>query len=358
MARLRVEGLTKSFPSRAGRVAAVDGLSLAVEEGELLVMLGPSGCGKTTTLRLIAGLERPDSGVIELDGERIDSRPPQARPISLGFQSPALFPQLTVERNVELGLRLRKVPRGEREKRVGEMLELLEIAELAGRLPEQLSGGQQQRVALARALAISPRLFLLDEPLASVDPGARLQLRGVIKRVQRQTGTAMIYVTHDQGEALALGDRVGVMQRGRMEQVGTPVQVYYTPENLFVAQFIGSPPMNLFEARMRPPGRIEIAAIGTTLEAFAAVSEGRRLVAGIRAEDVHIRIGGESKGRIAEVTPAYPEEYVRMVCGGCEVIARANRAVKCGEGETVGFEINPAAVHLFDAESGKRINPG
>ena len=354
MARLRVEGLTKIFPAKPHPVRAVERLSFAVEEGELIVLLGPSGCGKTTTLRLIAGLEKPDSGSIELDGERIDSRKPEARPISLAFQSPALFPQLTVAQNLELGLRLRKAPRAEREKRAAEVLELLQITELAGRLPEQLSGGQQQRVALGRSLATSPKLFLLDEPLASLDPGARLQLREVIKRVQRQTGTAMIYVTHDQVEALALADRIIVMQRGRIKQAGTPVQVYYTPENLFVAQFIGSPPVNLFDG-VCEEGKVAIEQLGIELPRPSGISNKRKVIVAVRPEDIRLRTGGRASARITEITPAFPEMYIRLEGEGFTAMVRAPFSTGHQAGDAIFFDLDPAAVHVFHAESGERL---
>lgn len=358
MARLRLDGLTKIFPAKPHPVRAVEGLTFALEEGELMVLLGPSGCGKTTTLRLIAGLEEPSSGSIQLDGKSIESTRAEARPIGMAFQSPALFPQLTVSANVELGLRLRKVAKADRQKRLLEILALLEIVDLKGRYPEQLSGGQQQRVSLARALAASPRVFLLDEPLASLDPGARVQLRGAIKRVQRQTGTPMIYVTHDQAEALAVADRIAVMQRGAIEQIGTPSEVYYTPATLFVAQFIGSPPMNLFDGVLDPEKRLlEIPQLKLSIPSPFEETQERKVIVGMRPENVHLREGGSIEARVAEVTPAFPDIDVHWECGGRLIIARAPFASEIKVGTHARFDLDWRAAHFFETVTGHRVTP-
>ena len=230
-----LRGLTKSF----GVVTAVDGIDLEVAAGEFFSLLGPSGCGKTTTLRLIAGFERPTSGEVLLDGTDLSAVPPERRNVNTVFQSYALFPHLTVSDNVAFGLRYQKVARGERDRRVREALELVEMGELGKRRPHQLSGGQQQRVALARALILRPALLLLDEPLGALDAKIRRQLRLELKSLQEEVGTTFIFVTHDQEEALSMSDRIAVMNRGRIDQIGTPREVYESPATLFVADFLG-----------------------------------------------------------------------------------------------------------------------
>ncbi len=239
----------RTVTKRYGRTLAVNGVSLQVEEGEFFSLLGPSGCGKTTTLRLVAGFERPDAGEVRIAGERVDALPPERRPIGMVFQSYALFPNMTVFGNVAFPLRLRRLPAEKVRKRVLELLEMVHLAGLEGRYPKELSGGQQQRVALARALAREPRVLLLDEPLSALDAKIREELRGELKRLQRETGLTAIYVTHDQEEALALSDRVAVMREGRLEQVDTPRGIYERPKTLFVARFVGQGVLVPGEAR-------------------------------------------------------------------------------------------------------------
>jgi len=239
MARLILDKLSKAFPATAGRmVSAVRELSLAVEPGEFLALVGPSGCGKTTTLRLIAGLEEPDDGTLYLDEKEITRLPPRDRPVAMVFQNHALYPHMTARENLASGLVWRKVAPDEIMRRVGEMAELLGLSELLERRPEALSGGERQRVALGRALVRRPAVLLLDEPLAGLDAPLRLQLRRELVRLHRELRTAMIYVTHDQPEALALGSRVGVMNAGRLEQIGPPAELREQPATPFVAEFL------------------------------------------------------------------------------------------------------------------------
>jgi len=236
MARVRLDRLTKRF----GRVVAAREVSLDIGEGEFFSFLGPSGCGKTTTLRMVAGFERPDSGRVYFNEADVTDLPPEARPVGMVFQNYALFPNMTVFGNVAFPLRLKKKPPEEIRRRVGELLELVHLEGLENRYPRELSGGQQQRVALARALAREPEVLLLDEPLSALDAKIREELRGELKRLQQRLGTTTLYVTHDQEEALALSDRIAVMNEGRVEQVGTPTEVYENPKTLFVARFVGS----------------------------------------------------------------------------------------------------------------------
>ena len=244
MARVVVEGLTKRF----GRVVAVQDFSLEVGDGELVSLLGPSGCGKTTVLRSIAGFERPDAGWIRVDGEVLNNVPPERRGIGMVFQTYALFPHMTVAENIAFPLMIRGRPKTEQEQTVREMVALVHLEGAENRYPHQLSGGQRQRVALARALAMRPRVLLLDEPLSALDAKIREELRGEIRRIQKTLGTTTLYVTHDQEEALVLSDRVVVMNTGRIEQVGTPLEIYNTPRTPFVASFVGM--MNLLPGQM------------------------------------------------------------------------------------------------------------
>src|SRR5579864_3693860 len=241
MAFLELQGLVRDF----GTVKALDGIEISLGEGEFLALLGPSGCGKTTALRLVAGFDRPDAGRIVVDGKDLTTVPPNKRDMGMVFQAYSLFPNMTASQNVEFGLRIRGKDRTDRRKRVDDLLELVGLGHAGTRYPHQLSGGMQQRVALARALAIEPRVLLLDEPLSALDAKVRVQLREEIRRIQLELGITTLYVTHDQEEALSVSDRVVVLSQGKIEQVGSPADIYDNPQTVFVAQFIGT--MNRIE---------------------------------------------------------------------------------------------------------------
>ncbi|HEX3278397.1 MAG TPA: ABC transporter ATP-binding protein, partial [Thermoleophilaceae bacterium] len=246
MSEIALRELRKEFP---GGTLAVSDLTLTVGSGEVLVLVGPSGCGKSTALRLIAGLEQPTSGSIEIGGEDVVGQGPRERDLAMVFQNYALYPHLNVFRNIAFPLREQRVPKDETSRRVGEVAAMLELTELLRRKPGQLSGGQRQRVAMARALVREPRAFLLDEPLSNLDAKLRAQVRGELKTLLARLAITSIYVTHDQVEAMTLGDRIAVLDRGRLQQLGTPDEVFDAPANLFVAAFMGSPPMNLLRGR-------------------------------------------------------------------------------------------------------------
>ena len=345
MSFLRLSGLQKTYPDGT---RAVKGIDLECEAGEFVVLLGPSGCGKTTTLRMVAGLEQPTAGRIEVAGEEITGLPPGARDVGFVFQFYALYPHLRVRENVGFPLECMGVGRAERQQRVGEMLERLGLSALAGLLPEQLSGGDQQRVALARAMVRRPRLYLMDEPLGTLDADLRLEMRELIRAQQLETGVTTLYVTHDQEEAMSLADRVVVMEAGQIRQNASPDQVYENPADLFVAHFIGSPGMNFVEGRVHE-GCFE--GKGWTLPLS---QEGRGpATLGVRPEHLRLDPQGPLRGRVAM------DEYLgvcRHLYIDTEVGRLAMRVESDGSlpvGAEVGLSVAAEHVRLFDPTTGR-----
>jgi putative spermidine/putrescine transport system ATP-binding protein len=283
---------------RFGEVVAVESFDLSAEKGEFVSFLGPSGCGKTTTLRMIAGFERPTSGSISIDGRDITNVPPNRRNVGMVFQSYALFPNMTVADNIGFGLKVRKRPAADIKRRVGELLELINLPDKGGRYPYQLSGGQQQRVALARALAFEPQVLLLDEPLSALDAKIRVALRHEIRHIQRQLGITTVYVTHDQEEALSLSDRVVVMSEGRMEQVGTPFEIYNFPTTAFVASFVGT--LNVLPGVVVDSARGELTVAGQPIRLGAGFegARGREVRVALRPEMVSLGAGSDGENRL------------------------------------------------------------
>jgi multiple sugar transport system ATP-binding protein len=282
MAEVVLSSLVKEFP---GGVRAIDRLDLRIEDGEFFALLGPSGCGKTTLLRTIAGLEAPTSGTIQIGGRDVTRVQPGGRDVAMVFQDYALYPHMTVLDNIAYPLKVKRVPKAERHRTAAEAGASLQLEATMERRPGQLSGGQQQRVALARAIAYRPQVFLFDEPLSNLDARLRLEARSFLKRLQHELGTTTVYVTHDQSEALALADRMAVMDAGRVRQLGTPVEVFRRPANLFVAGFIGSTPMNLLEATVDDGGlRVGRSRLPVPADAGPHLADGDKVVVGVRPE--------------------------------------------------------------------------
>jgi multiple sugar transport system ATP-binding protein len=379
VARVEINGLTKTFRSASGElITAVDGLTLSIAAGELLVLLGPSGSGKTTTLRLIAGLDEPTSGPINIDGRSMNGVEPRDRDIAMVFQHQALFPHMTVYQNLAFGLELRKVPRAEIETRVAEAVAVLDLGGCLERQPEALSGGQRQRVALGRALVRRPGLFLFDEPLSNLDPRLRLQMRAEIARLHARLGATMIYVTHDQGEAMALADRIAVLNAGALQQLASPLELYRRPANRFVAEFIGSPPMNVLEGQLsRQSGALVFhtraaagtAAAGDALSLTLANADdaglarfvGQPIALGLRPEHFTWSDNGNATGAgaleatVEVVEHLGAETYVHLSRGSQRFIARAPMDAEFGVGRKVVVQVELTRAHFFDPLTGLAV---
>ena len=324
-----------------------------MREGELLAVLGPSGSGKSTLLRIVAGLEDADAGRVRVAGRDVTALAPAARGVAMVFQSFALFPHLTVAENVGFGMAARRTPPAEVRARVGEVARRLGLDGLLARRPSQLSGGERQRVALARALAGRPNVLLLDEPLSNLDAQLRADARAELRRLHAETGATMVYVTHDQAEALSLGDRVGVLRAGALEQLGTPDEVYDRPATRFVAGFVGTPPMNLLEGRVRG-GAVEAGPLRIPLARGALPDEGAEVVAGVRPEGLRPAPGGFEA--IVEVAERAGPERIWHVRAGARLLAvRPPQDALARPGDAVRLEPDPAAVRLFDAGDGRAL---
>jgi len=351
VATVELQELRRVFP---GNVVALDGISVALEAGEFLSLLGPSGCGKTTALRLVAGFDRPTSGRVLVDGKDVTGVPPNRRDMGMVFQAYSLFPNLTAARNVEFGLKIRRRPRAERRARVRELLELVGLGQAADRYPHQLSGGMQQRVALARALAIEPRVLLLDEPLSALDAKVRVQLREEIRRIQLELGITTIYVTHDQEEALSISDRVAVMSKGRIEQIGTPAEIYGEPRTPFVAEFIGT--MNRLPSTVVGDGWVEHGSVRLRVDAARGRRRGERVLLLVRPETVELAPADAAtaaedalQGTVLTHTFLGGSTRVRVDVGSAEIAADipTARAGELAIGARVQARFSPESARLL-----------
>jgi len=344
VAQVRLVEVAKSFAAEP----AVDRVSFTADAGSLVVLLGPSGCGKSTTLRLIAGLESADSGVIEIAGRDVTNAPPAQRGAAMVFQSYALFPHLSAAENIVFGLKVRRVPRAEREARLKRAASVLGLERLLDRKPAQLSGGQQQRVALGRAIVAQTPVCLMDEPLSNLDAQLRGEMRREIRALQRRLGITMLYVTHDQIEAMTMADRVILMRAGRIEQNGTPAELYERPQSVFTARFVGAPPMNVFAAA-RLAGCAELCAGAPAGHALDS------LTVGVRPEAVRITLAGlPAQVVAAEYLGADTQVETRV--DGDTVIVRVPGRVAVTQGETVQLAWAPEAAHWFDTSSQRRVS--
>jgi multiple sugar transport system ATP-binding protein len=365
VSQISFEGVTKRF----GEVVAVDDLDLEIAAGEFMVLLGPSGCGKTTVLRMIAGLDAATSGRIRIGGRVVNDVEAKDRDVSMVFQSYALYPHLNVFKNIESPLvarrvrvdgTLRRLDRDERTERVRRAAESLGLGELLDRKPGALSGGQRQRVALARAIVSRPTAFLMDEPLSNLDAKLRAQTRLELAELHQRLATTTVYVTHDQVEAMTMATRLAILDEGRLQQVGTPREIYEQPVNLFVARFVGSPPMNTLPARVRAgDGRLEVA-VGDGHWTVAAPSgarleDGAPVIAGVRPEQLELGAGGVPC-TVRAVEWLGNEAHVVADVGGTLVIARAPAdAPEPPAGSRVGLRAGPGAISLFDPDTGARL---
>ena len=381
MATVKLEGIRKIYQGTTDNVA-VHGVDLEVGDGEFIVLVGPSGCGKSTTLRMIAGLESISAGKLSIDGRIVNDVPPKDRDIAMVFQSYALYPHMTVRDNLGFALKLRGTPKSEIDTRVSKAAEILGISEYLDRTPRQLSGGQRQRVALGRAIVREPKVFLFDEPLSNLDAQLRVQMRREIARLHNDLAATMIYVTHDQVEAMTLGDRIVVMNKGHVQQIDTPMNLYDRPRNRFVAGFIGSPGMNFVEGVLIRTERMQFVAepnaftvdLPQDLSERMEGLEGRAVTIGIRPEDVSVFSGsgptiftGESTvvhtpitapARLELVEELGNEAFVYATVGPYSITARVAPQPLPSTGEAITMAFDLAKAHFFDKATGDRVGRG
>jgi multiple sugar transport system ATP-binding protein len=349
MASISLKKITKSW----GSVVGVDAIDLEIRDKEFMVFLGPSGCGKTTTMRMIAGLEDPTGGDIFIDGERVNEVDARDRDVAMVFQSYALYPNMSIYENIRFPLRMRDIPKDQHDRLVREAAEIVELGELLDRKPRALSGGQRQRAALARAVVRHPRVFLMDEPLSNLDAKLRLTMRGQLKHIQRKLETTTVYVTHDQIEAMTLADRIAIMNRGKIQQLGTPDEVYNSPVNIFVAGFIGSNPMNLIKGDISngifegPDTRVAKAGKGSR----------KNVILGVRPEDVTVAEQGKGhlNSRLFSLEPTGDQTLVAAWAGEQLAIAKGQRNFRQEIGTPISFNFAMDRAYLFDGPSGNRI---
>ena len=351
MADLSLRNLVKRYD----KTEVLHGIDLEVHHGEFVVFVGPSGCGKSTTLRLIAGLEEVSEGIIEIAGREVNNLEPKDRDIAMVFQNYAIYPHMTVRKNIGFGLRSSKMPRADKEKRIEEVAATLGMTDLLARKPSQLSGGQRQRVAIGRAMVRDPAVFLFDEPLSNLDAQLRTQMRLEIKKLHQRVGATIIFVTHDQVEAMTMADRIVIMKDGYIQQVGTPSEVYHKPANTFVAQFIGAPSMNMIPGAVNGSGTIHLKS-GGTVPMERALPEGRAVTLGIRPEDLFPVDGPPViEGQVGVREPLGHETLIYVGTPSGDIIAKADGRTPPEVGATVRLGAHPDNIHVFDAETGEAL---
>ena len=366
MATLELRNVNKTYGT--GLPDTLKDIQLSISDGEFLILVGPSGCGKSTLMNCIAGLEQITGGAILIDGQDVSGMSPKDRDIAMVFQSYALYPTMSVRENIEFGLKIRKLPQAAIDEEVARVAKLLQIEHLLARKPAQLSGGQQQRVAMGRALARRPKIYLFDEPLSNLDAKLRVEMRTEMKLMHQRLKTTTVYVTHDQVEAMTLGDKVAVMKDGIIQQFGTPQQIYNDPANQFVASFIGSPPMNFIPARLKQQDGRLLALLDSgqarcelPLGLAANEQDGREILLGIRPEQIAL---GASEGNglpairaeVQVTEPTGPDLLVFVTLNQTKVCCRLAPDVACQVGDNLNLQLDPARVLLFDANSGERLH--
>jgi len=349
MAEVTIRSLKKAY----GAVQVVHGLDLDIPDGEFVVLVGPSGCGKSTLLRMIAGLEEVTSGDVMIGDRRVNNLPPSERDIAMVFQNYALYPHKTVGANMGFALKMRGMPKAEIAEKVARAAEILGLTPYLERFPRALSGGQRQRVAMGRAIVRDPQVFLFDEPLSNLDAKLRVQMRTEIRELHQRLKTTTVYVTHDQIEAMTMADRIVVLQGGRIEQVGAPLELYDRPVNTFVAGFIGSPSMNMLPGVVKG-GAVEVGGAMLPLPKGMAAAEGREVTYGIRPEHLGLGTAGIT-GKVAVVEPTGSETHVVVRVEGREMVAMFRDRVSLRPGDSVVLAPDPDKVHLFDKTSGVRL---
>jgi multiple sugar transport system ATP-binding protein len=349
LAEVTIRALRKTY----GGLQVIHGLDLDIPDGAFVVLVGPSGCGKSTLLRMIAGLEEVTEGDINIGPKRVNNLPPSERDIAMVFQNYALYPHKTVAANMGFALKMRGMDRDAIQAKVERAAAILGLTPYLGRYPRALSGGQRQRVAMGRAIVRDPQVFLFDEPLSNLDAKLRVQMRTEIKELHQRLKTTTVYVTHDQIEAMTMADRIVVMQGGRIEQVGAPLELYDRPANTFVAAFIGSPSMNLIDGRVAG-GRVEVAGASLALPLGVTADEGREVVYGIRPEHLSLSDQGLT-GTVAVVEPTGSETHVVVRLEGREMTAVFRNRVAFGPGSTITLAPDTSVAHLFDKATGKRL---
>ena len=371
MAGLTLKGIYKKYP---GGVVAVSDVNLEIRDKEFIVLVGPSGCGKSTTLRMIAGLEEISEGELYIGDRLVNDIAPKDRDIAMVFQNYALYPHMTVFDNMAFGLKLRKVPKAEIERKVNEAAKILDLTHLLDRKPKAMSGGQRQRVALGRAIVRSPKVFLLDEPLSNLDAKLRAQMRTEISKIHKKLGTTFIYVTHDQTEAMTMGDRIVCMKDGFVQQIDTPQNLYENPVNKFVAGFLGSPQMNFIDGVLKEEYNQYVVEFGSNNQKYqiivpeSKVNEnlsdyvGKEIILGIRPESIHdeeMYLSNASTGIIdanVEITEMMgAETYLYLLCEGIPLTARVSPRSTARPGDDIKVAIDPNRIHIFDKETEKAI---